>query len=100
LRSYGVFKNGTLDRGLFIASLDTIVEQEMNLFIYHEVGEVLQKTFASEALQAIIGHFPGSVIEFIPRFLSDLSRWPPGKALPGDPESLGAVCRRQGVGSY
>ncbi len=72
LRSYGVFKGGTLDRGLFIDSLDTIVEQEMNLFIYHEVGEILQTTFASEALQAIIGHFPGSVMEFVGRAVKDI----------------------------
>jgi hypothetical protein len=73
LRSYGVTKeDGTLDQALFISSLDTIVEQEMNLFIYHEVGEILQTTFASESLQTIIGHFPGSVMEFVGRAVKDI----------------------------
>ena len=72
LGSYGVIKDGTLDRSLFISSLDTIVEQEMNLFIYHEVGEILQTTFSSESLQVIIGHFPGSVMEFVGRAVKDI----------------------------
>jgi hypothetical protein len=72
LQSYGVFKNGVIDRELFKASLDTIVEQEMNLFIYHEVGETLQTTFDSESLRAIIGHFPGTVIEFVGRAVKDI----------------------------
>ncbi len=72
LQPYGVFKDGSLDRELFASSLDAIVAQEMNLFIYHEVGEILQTTFTSETLQAIIGHFPGSVIEFVGRAVKDI----------------------------
>jgi hypothetical protein len=72
LQSYGVFKDGTLDRELFKSSLDTIVDQEMNLFIYHEVGEVLQTTFNSESLRTIIAHFPGSIIEFVGRAVKDI----------------------------
>jgi hypothetical protein len=67
-----VFRDGSLDRELFTSSLDTIVEQEMNLFIYHEVGEILQTTFTSELLGAIIGHFPGSVIDFVSRAVKDI----------------------------
>ena len=69
---YGVIKNGTIDREQFTFSLDTIVEQEMNLFIYHEVGEILQTTFNSGALRAIIGHFPGTIIEFVGRAVKDI----------------------------
>ncbi|KJS00349.1 MAG: hypothetical protein VR65_12555 [Desulfobulbaceae bacterium BRH_c16a] len=72
LQSYGVFRNGTLDRALLQSSLDTIVDREMNLFIYHEVGEALQTVFHSETLQAIIGHFPGTVIEFVGRAVKDI----------------------------
>jgi Family of unknown function (DUF6866) N-terminal domain/Family of unknown function (DUF6866) C-terminal domain len=72
LQSYGVMKDGVLDQGLFKRVLDTIVEQEMNLFIYHEVGETLQTTLNSELLQTIVGHFPGSVIEFIGRAVKDI----------------------------
>ncbi|MBU1564707.1 MAG: hypothetical protein KJ630_03650 [Proteobacteria bacterium] len=72
LQPYGVFKNGVLDRELFRAALDTVVEQEMNLFIYHEIGEILQTTLDSAALQAIIGHFPGTVFEFVSRAVKDI----------------------------
>lgn len=72
LRSYGVLTDGVLDRKLFSEALDTIVEQEMNLFIYHEVGEILQTTLSSESLRAIIGRFPGSVMEFVSRAVKDI----------------------------
>ncbi len=72
LEYYGVLNNGTLDQKRFRQSLDTIVEQEMNLFIYHEIGEALQTTLDSQTLQAIIGHFPGSVMEFVGRGVKDI----------------------------
>ncbi len=72
LQSYGVLSNGKLDRELFKGALDTIVEQEMNLFIYHEIGEILQTTFDSEALRTIISHFPGTVLEFVGRAVKDI----------------------------
>jgi hypothetical protein len=72
LHSYGVYKNGALDQELFKAALDNIVEQEMNLFIYHEIGEILQTTLTSQSLGAIVGHFPGSVLEFVGRAVKDI----------------------------
>ncbi len=72
LLSYGVVKDGTVDRGLLTSALDTIVDGEMNLFIYHEIGEMLQRSFPSGLLQAIIGHFPGTVIEFVGRAVKDI----------------------------
>lgn len=72
LQSYGVFQNGILDRELLKSALDTIVNEEMNLFIYHEIGEILQTPLPSEALRAIIGHFPGSVLEFVSRAAKDI----------------------------
>ena len=53
-------------------ALDTIVDEETNLFIYHEIGEILQKTLDSETLRAVIGHFPGSVMEFVGRGVKDI----------------------------
>ncbi|MDK9708067.1 MAG: hypothetical protein OEL83_13580 [Desulforhopalus sp.] len=72
LRTYPVFKDGLLDQELLKTELDTIVEKEMNLFVYHEVGEILQTTLNSEALQMIVGHFPGTVIEHVGRAVKDL----------------------------
>ena len=72
LQSYGVMKDGVLDQELFKQSLDTIVEQEMNLFIYHEVGEILQADLSSESLRRIVDHFPGSVLEFVGRAVKDI----------------------------
>ena len=72
LQPYGVLHNGTLDRELLKAALDTMVEQEMNLFIYHEIGEILQATFDSESLRTIVDHFPGTAIEFACRAVKDI----------------------------
>lgn len=72
LHSYCVFRDGTLDRELLKSALDTIVDEEMNLFIYHEIGEILQTPLPSEALRAIVGHFPGSVLEFVSRAAKDI----------------------------
>ena len=69
---YGLLKDGNLEQERFKEKLDSIVDGEMDLFIYHEVGEILQTTFDSETLQALIGRFPGSVIEFVCRALKDI----------------------------
>lgn len=72
LQSYGVVKDGKVDRKRLREVLDDIVEQEMNLFIYHEIGEVLQTTFPSSALRDIIDHFPGTIMEFVGRTVKDI----------------------------
>lgn len=72
LTSYGLLKNGVLDQQQFKEVLSDMVSQEMGLFIHHEVGEVLQKTLESSTLQAIIGRFPSSVIEFVCRAVKDI----------------------------
>ena len=72
LQSYGVMRDGILDRELLQAKLNVMVEEEMDLFIAHEVGEILQTTLKSETLQAVIGHFPGTVIEFVGRSIKDI----------------------------
>ena len=72
LQTYGVLRDGVLDHERFKHSLDAIVEQEMDLFIYHEVGEILQQDLASESLCRIIDRFPGSVLEFVGRAVKDI----------------------------
>lgn len=71
-KHYGLLKKGHLDQDAFRDSLDSIVDGEMDLFVYHEVGEILQTTLDSETLQAMIGHFPGSSIEFVCRAVKDV----------------------------
>ncbi len=72
LDSYGLLEDGQLSQERFKTQLDNIVEKEMDLFVYHEVGEILQTTFDSQTLQKIIVHFPGTVIELVSRALKDI----------------------------
>ncbi len=72
LNSYGLLTNNQLNHERFKAELDNIVEQEMHIFVYHEVGEILQTTFDTHTLQTIISHFPGSVVEHVSRALKDI----------------------------
>ena len=72
LQIYGVLRDGVLDQEKFKLSLDTIVDQEMDMFIYHEVGEILQNDLSSESLRRVIDHFPGSVLEFVGRAVKDI----------------------------
>ncbi|MFV0437297.1 MAG: Sfum_1244 family protein [Desulfopila sp.] len=68
----GVTSEGELHLERLRQSLDTIVRQERDLFIYHEVGEMLEGALPTEILQEIIGRFPGSVLEFVSRAVKDL----------------------------
>lgn len=72
LDEYGVLVDGVVDQGRLRQSLDTIVEQETDLFVYHEVGEMLESTLAGEALRALIARFPGSALEHVGRALKDV----------------------------
>jgi hypothetical protein len=72
LQLYGLLQDGQLDQQRFKDNLDNIVEAELDLFIYHEVGEVLQTTFDSSTLQTIITRFPGSVYELVSRSIKDI----------------------------
>lgn len=88
LRSYGLLQNGSLDQELFRSKLDTMVEEEMDLFIYHEVGEMLQTTLDSGSLQILTARFPGSVIEFVCRAVKDI-------LADTHPQGLIAYCARE-----
>lgn len=72
LESYGVMQDGVLNHEQFRQALDTIVDREMNLFIHHEVGEILQTDLSSLSLRRLIDRFPGSVCEFVGRGVKDI----------------------------
>jgi len=72
MNHYGLLQDGKLDHGMLRERLEFIVEQELNLFIYHEVGETLENTFPSTDFQRVVGCFPGSVIELVCRAVKDL----------------------------
>lgn len=72
LQSYGLQSDGQLDQNLLKSRLEEIVDDEINLFIYHEVGEILQESFDSKTLQKLISNFPGTVIELVCRGIKDV----------------------------
>lgn len=72
LNLYGLLTDNQLDQAKFKEKLDYIVDQEMDIFIYHEVGELLQDTLDSTTLQKIIATFPGTVIELVCRSIKDI----------------------------
>lgn len=71
-QAYGIQSGGQLDQDLLKSRLGEIVDEEINLFIYHEIGEILQNRFDSKTLQKFINAFPGSVIEFVCRGIKDV----------------------------
>ncbi len=71
LSHYGLLKDGSLDQARFRSGLDFIVEQELDLFIYHEIGEILETTLSNDVFQNIIARFPSSVVEFVCRAVKD-----------------------------
>lgn len=72
LDQYGIINNGQLDQEIFKQRLDTIVDGEIPIFIYHEVGEMLQQIFDGETLKKIISTFPDSAIEYVSRAVKDV----------------------------
>jgi hypothetical protein len=73
LACYGLIREGcTLDRTRLVDIFDAIIEQEMDIFIYHEVGENQENQLNSEMLQKIIGAFPSTPIELLARAVKDI----------------------------
>lgn len=69
---YGLLTKGKLDQHKFRKRLDTLVDQELDLFIYHEIGELLQKGFSDGQQRKLIALFPGSAIEHVCRSIKDI----------------------------
>ena len=73
LAVYGVMKDDcTLDREKLIAVFDGIIEGELDMFIYHEVGENLENILDSKVLKKIINAYPASVLELLARAVKDI----------------------------
>ena len=73
LGAYGLMKEGcALDQERLIAVFDAIVEQELEIFIYHEVGERQENMLDSDVLKKIIAAFPASALELLARAVKDI----------------------------
>lgn len=72
LSYYNILKDGVVDNRLLRKNFDTFITEEMNLFIYHEVGEILGQNLPYNSFAKLISHFPGSIFEFVCRALKDI----------------------------
>ncbi len=73
LKAYGLMPdNSPLDRKQLIDIFDCIVDEELEIFIYHEVGESRENLLSSSQLQKIIGAYPGTAIELLSRSVKDI----------------------------
>jgi hypothetical protein len=73
LRAYGLMKEGcSLDREKLIAVFDAIVEEELEIFIYHEVGESQENMLDSNVLKKTIAAYPASALELLARAVKDI----------------------------
>jgi len=72
LKKYGILENGVLSHEKFREKLDEIVDSEIPIFIYHEVGERMQHSLDSNTLKKIISVFPDSAIEYVSRAVKDI----------------------------
>ncbi len=72
LNHYGLLKEDGLDQERLPPLLDRIVAGELDLFIYHEIGEMLETALGRDTLKSLAVRFPGSVIEFVCRAIKDI----------------------------
>jgi len=52
--------------------LSTIVDQEIPIFIHHEIGEMQETPLDRKVFQTIVSDFPDSLIEFLCRAVKDI----------------------------
>jgi hypothetical protein len=73
LDSYGVLnKDLSINQDLLIERFNSLVDKEMDIFIYHEVGEKHENVLDSASLKKIISGFPDSAIELLSRSVKDI----------------------------
>ena len=65
-------KNGRPDRDALILCFDTIVAQEMDVFIYHELGEMREDAMDRELFRKIVVAFAGTPVELFARAVKDV----------------------------
>jgi hypothetical protein len=73
LACYGLIEDTCFfDREKLIDIFDTIIDQELEIFIYHEVGESQKNSLNSKVLKKTIAAFPGSALELVARAVKDI----------------------------
>lgn len=73
LRLYGVAgEDGRPDPDLLVERFDTIVDDELPLFLHHELGEMQISPADRELTRKLALFFAGSVVEFAARAVQDL----------------------------
>jgi len=73
LTSYGLIKEGcTCNRDKLIDQFDHMIDNELEIFIYHEVGENQENLLNSGVLKKIISAFPASPLELVARAVKDV----------------------------
>lgn len=72
LNAYGMLDDGKINQQACRDSLDYMVDREIPIFIYHEVGEKMQTTLDSFTLKKIVASFPESAVEFVSRTIKDI----------------------------
>jgi hypothetical protein len=73
LGAYGLMKDGcSLDREKLISIFDNIVEEELEIFIYHEIGESQENLLGRNDFKNIIAAYPASALELLARAVRDI----------------------------
>jgi hypothetical protein len=73
LKAYGLMPDDSpLDRKKLIDTFDRIIDAELEIFVYHEVGESRESLLSSSQLKKIIGAYPGTAIELVARSVKDI----------------------------
>jgi hypothetical protein len=73
LACYGLVNDAcVLDREKLIDVFDTIIDQELDIFIFHEVGESQKNMLDSDVLKKIVSAFPASALELVARAVKDI----------------------------
>lgn len=65
-------KSSRLSNASLKHNLEAIVNQELPVFIHHEIGEMQKTPLSDGVLQSIIHDFPDSLIEFFCRSVKDI----------------------------
>ncbi len=65
-------KSCTLPKEAIKLHLNTIINQEIPVFIHHEIGETQNTPLSGETFQRIISDFPDSLVEFFCRAVKDI----------------------------
>jgi len=73
LSCYGLIRDAcSFDRQRLIDVFDTIIDRELDIFIYHEVGENKENLLDSKILKTIISVFPATALELVARAVKDI----------------------------